>query len=140
MKKRILVSVLLILSMLLCFASCNKADDVEEGIWDDAAYHEDAELGNGNVVFYFQVKVADKSVTFTIHTDKEILGDALIEHSLIDGEQGAYGLYVKKVIGITADYDKDGHYWSLESNGEMLMTGVDSTPIVNGTHYEFVYT
>ena len=29
--------------------------------------------------------------------------DALIEHNLIEGEKGAYGLYVKKVNGITAE-------------------------------------
>ena len=46
----------------------------------------------------------------TINTDKEILRDALEEHNLISGEQGAYGLYVKVVNGIKADYDEDGGY------------------------------
>ena len=137
MKKRILVSVLLILAMILCSVSCNKVP--KEGLWEDATYRRDTNLGEGDVEFYVEVKAGDESVTFTIRTDKQMLGAALLEHELIAGEESQYGLYVKVVNGITADYDKDGHYWSLEQNGEMLMTGVDSTPIVNGAHYEFVY-
>ena len=138
MKRKILVSSLLILSMLLCLIACNTVD--KEGLWEDATHRRDKEFGKGSVVFYLEVKAGDESVTFTIHTDKEMLGDALLEHDLIAGDEGPYGLYVKKVNGIVADYDIDGHYWALEQNGEILMTGVDSTPIANGAHYEFVYT
>ena len=77
---------------------------------------------------------------FTIKTDKKILGDALLEHDLIAGEEGPYGLYVKKVNGITADYDKTQTYWALKKNGKDVMTGVDMTEITDGEHYEFVYT
>ena len=73
---------------------------------------------------------------FTIKTDKENLGDALIEHNLVEGEQGAYGLYIKKVNGITADYDVDKHYWSISKDGTALMTGADGETIVGGEHYE----
>jgi len=48
---------------------------------------------------------------FEIHTEKETVGEALVELGLIAGEESEYGLYVKTVNGITADYDKDGVYW-----------------------------
>ena len=79
-------------------------------------------------------------ITLTIHTDKEILGDALLDHKLIEGEDGDYGMYIKKVNGIQADYDKDGAYWAFSQNGEYMMTGVDGTSIAGGETYELVYT
>ena len=47
----------------------------------------------------------------------------------------AYGLYVKTVNGITADYAVDQTYWAFYINGEYAMAGVDSTPVENGTVY-----
>ena len=45
--------------------------------------------------------VADgQELTFTLHTDKENLEDALVEHNLIDGDMDVYGMYIKKVNGI----------------------------------------
>jgi len=64
----------------------------------------------------------------------------LIEHGLIDGDEGPYGLYVKVVNGMTADYDVDKSYWSFYINGEYAMTGVDATEITEGTTYQLVYT
>ena len=86
-----------------------------------------------------EVKAGDDSVTFTIKTDKETLGEALMEHSLIDGEQGAYGLYIKKVNGITADYDVDKSYWAFYIDGEYALTGVDTTKITDGIIYRLEY-
>lgn len=137
MKKKILVSLLLVFSLIFCLVACNTVD--KEGLWEDATYRRDKEFGNGSSTIYLEVKAGDDSITFTVKTDKEMLGEALLEHSLIDGEKGPYGLYVKQVNGITADYDVNGHYWSLEQDGEALLTGVDSTPVVDGAHYQFVY-
>ena len=83
-----------------------------------------------------EVKAQGQSVTFTIHTDKATLGEALFEHGLIVGEEGPYGLYVKFVNGIEADYDKDQTYWALYKNGVYMMSGVDTTNIADGEHYE----
>ena len=81
-----------------------------------------------------------KAVVFTIKTDAETVGEALMEHDLIAGDQGAYGLYVKVVNGLRADYDKDRAYWGFNINGEGAMTGVDMTEITDGGNYELVYT
>ncbi|MCH5250440.1 MAG: DUF4430 domain-containing protein, partial [Lachnospiraceae bacterium] len=95
-------------------------------------------LGTGNTVFDFTVTDKEGSETsFEIHTDKETVGEALLELGLIDGEEGEYGLYVKTVNGITVDYDKDGKYWAFYVNGEYASSGVDSTKITEGESYSF---
>ena len=146
--KRILknsLAVVLVLSLVFSFAGCNIIDRFilgntvdKAGKWEDAIYRKDTELGEGNKTVTVQVIVEENTVSFTLHTDCDILGDALSEQGLVEGEMGAYGLYVKRVNGILADYDVDGTYWSLYKNGEYSMTGVDTTPIADGEHYELV--
>lgn len=99
---------------------------------------EPLQLGEGSTEFIFTVADKDgKETVFEIHTDKQIVGDALSELGLIEGEESEYGLYVKTVNGITADYDKDGVYWAFYINGEYAPTGVDSTAITEGDSYSF---
>lgn len=93
-------------------------------------------LGEGAVKFTFTVvDGAGNETVFEIHTDKTVVGDALLELKLIEGETSQYGLYVKKVNGITADYDVDGTYWAFYINGEYAMSGVDTTEIKEGDSY-----
>ncbi len=136
MKKTIItkLSLLIVMAMMITLVSCFQNDP-----WSDARYTEDTELGEGEKNVTVQVDVVEHTVIFTIHTDAETLGEALIENELLEGENGAYGLYVKKVNGILADYDKSGAYWGFYRGGEYLMTGVDSTYITDGEHYEIVY-
>lgn len=142
MKKRLLsiISVILLMASVLCFASCGSSKIDKEGLWANATYLEDKEFGSGSKTVVVEVKIADKSVNFTIHTDKATVGEALTEHNLIAGDEGPYGLYVKVVNGITADYDVDQSYWSFSINGEMALTGVDSTVIDEKATYQWVYT
>jgi len=140
MKKNMyrLFSFVLILICCFSFASCTKTANTE--IWAEATYTKDTELGSGGKTVLIEVKAEEKSVTFILHTDKENLGEVLTEHNLVSGEQGAYGLYIKTVNGILADYNQTKSYWGLTKNGESVMTGVDSVTIADGEHYEFVYT
>ena len=128
------------LIMILCLSlfGCGQKVSTED-LWSQAVYTEDTELGDGAKTVLVEVSAMDKSVTFTIHSDEETLGAAMLEHSLIEGEQGAYGLYVKKVNGITADYDKDQSYWGFNKNGEGMMSGVDGAVFEDGEHFELVY-
>ena len=145
-----LLTVILTVSLILGLCSCKQAEAPagseagsainRVGLWSDADYVEDTTFGNGSKTVQVEVKVGEESVTFTIKTDKATLGEALLEHNLIAGEQSAYGLYVKKVNGITADYDVDQSYWGFCKNGEHMMSGVDTTEISDGEHYELVYT
>ena len=137
MKK--IASVVLVVLLCLGVSACSKTE-TNIDLWKNATYTEDTELGEGAKTVLVEVVAEDKSVTFTINSDKSILGDALAEHKLIEGEKGAYGLYVKKVNGIEADYDKNKAYWGINKNGEGLMTGVDGVKFKDGERYEFVYT
>jgi len=110
------------------------------GLWKNATYLEDKEFGTGVKTVKVQVKVQDKSIVFTIHTDREFLGEALLDHQLVEGEAGQYGLYIKTVNGILADYDVDQSYWGFYQNGAYMMSGVDTTKISGGESYELVYT
>ncbi len=140
MKKLLTITLLVAICLTSLFLiSCGNKIDAE-GLWENATYRADKSFGKGEKTVTVDVVVEDKSVTFTIKTDKDTLGEALIEHNLIEGEDGPFGLYVKKVNGIYADYDTDGYYWGLQKNGETCMTGVDSTIISDGERYELVLT
>lgn len=133
--KTLLIAVLCIM-MLACMTACSKEETT--GLWADAKYTEDTELGKGSKTVKVVVEAEDKKITFTIHSDETILGDALTEAELIEGEEGPYGLYLKKVNGMLADYDVDQTYWGFYQNGEYMMTGVDMTEFADGDQYELV--
>lgn len=78
--------------------------------------------------------------TFTIKTNRTTLRGALEQENLVKGDEAQYGLYVKEVCGISAIYEVNGAYWSFSKSGEYLMTGVDTTMISDGDHYEITYT
>ena len=127
---------LLLLALVMTFSFVACADVEKTGAWESATYTSDKEFGKGAKTVTVLVVAEEQTLTFTIHTDKETLGDALLEHGLIEGEEGPFGLYVKKVNGILADYDVDQTYWSLTKGGEMMMVGVDGATIADGEQYE----
>lgn len=87
-------------------------------------------------VTVIQEGVEDK--VFTIHTDAEFLRGALEQEKLIEGTESQYGLYVTTVDGVTAD-ESLRQWWCLnDGEGNMLDTGVDSTPIADGDAFQFV--
>lgn len=137
MKQTRILSLFLILVLALSFVACAQPDLGE--LWTDATYKKDKTFGSGAKTIEVEVIAGESSVTFTLHTDKETVGAALIEHNLIEGDEGAYGLYVKKVNGILADYDVDQSWWGFYKNGEMMMTGVDMTAFEDGDHFELKY-
>ena len=152
MKKiiRSLISVILVLALALCFFACDEstagdganngeAGIEDEGLWAGATYKENKEFGSGSKTVVVEVKIEEKTVTFTIKTDKETVGAALLAEGLISGEEGPYGLYIKVVNGITADYDVDRSYWAFYIDGSYAMTGVDGTPIDEGAVYRLAY-
>jgi len=149
-----IIAAILVLTMTLCFIACEKKETPEvngnnvtntdkealTGLWANATYTTDTTLGEGETTLTVEVKIEDKTVVFTIKTDADTVGAALLENGLIAGEESAYGLYVKVVNGVTADYDVDGSYWAFWINGEYAMSGVDTTPIVAGEDYLLEYT
>jgi hypothetical protein len=132
------VSILLALVFTLCLVSCNTVE--KTGVWENATYRKDMEFGSGSKTVVVEVKAEDKMVTFTIKTDKDTVGAALQEHELIQGEEGQFGMYIKSVNGIVADYDEDQTYWAFYVNGEYALTGVDTTEITEGATYQLERT
>lgn len=135
MKKILSVTLLLalVISTLLCSCTPSYGD-----LWDTALYNEDTVLGEGAKTVTVTVRAQDREVVFTINTDRDILGDALMDHDLVAGEESDFGLYIKSVNGIVADYDVDGYYWGFYKGGEFMLTGVDGTEIVGGESFELV--
>ncbi len=109
---------------------------VEEIKSSELPSQESGTLGEGTTVFNVTVVGSDgNEENFEIHTDKETVGEALLEVGLIDGEQGEYGLYIKTVNGETLDYNEDGKYWAFYIGETYATTGVDATKIDTAQTY-----
>ncbi len=131
MKIKCLVAIFITIAMIFSFGAC--VETKKEVITTTEPISVEPEDGN---TFTFEVVDGNGNKTQeSIITDIKMLGDALQSLGYINGEQGPYGLYVKEVNGITADYDTDGTYWAFYINGEMSMKGVDQTEIVDGAIY-----
>ena len=130
---------MLIVAMAFTTTGCsNKQEDTPSNQTQEQKKADATVIGEGQTMFYFSVIDKEGTETyFEIHTDKEIVGDALLEHGLISGDESDYGLYVKVVNGITADYNVDATYWAFYINGEYAVSGVDTTSIKEGETYTF---
>lgn len=132
------------LSVLLClmlaasmafFAGCG-GDNAAETTTEPVSINESDNGYEKSFIFEVVDKDGNKTQT-TIETNGKYVGEVLQELELIKGEEGPYGLYIKTVKGITADYEVDGTYWAFYINGEMAQTGVDLTEITDGATYSF---
>lgn len=150
MKK--LFAIIMSLAMIASFAACSRKEEPapapsepeesiaevrEESVWDDATYTEDTELGEGDKLINFSVNAEGKTVNFTIHTDADTLGDALVENGLVSGSESEYGLFIDTVNGIYADYDATQQWWALYVDGEMSQTGADGVELDEETNASF---
>ena len=112
-----------------------------ENVWENAIYTTDMTFGEGSKTITVTVTAEEQTVTFTLHTDAETLEEAMVENELVDGDESEYGLYIKYVNGIRADYTKDGgYYWSLTKDGKTTDYGAGSATVADGDVYGFVRT
>ena len=138
-----ILCIVLIAAMALLTTGCNgnETQTSEPEVSSQTSNDNEAkvkEIGKGETEFYFNVVGLDGNTTkYKVFTNKTTVGAALLDLSLIAGEDSAYGLYVKTVDGLTLDYDKDGKFWAFYVDGEMASSGVDTTDIVAGSTYEF---
>ena len=99
-----------------------------------------AEVPDGTIGIVVEVTHKDGSQKeFSIRTEAENLRGALEQENLIQGNESEYGLFVTAVDGEGTD-SANQEWWCFTKGGEMLMTGVDDTPIADGEHYEIVFT
>lgn len=88
----------------------------------------------GDKTITVEVVHADESSReFTYQTSEEFLGPVLLEEGLVQGEEGAYGLFITTVDGETAEGNQ---WWCITQDGQMVETGADTTPIADGDHFE----
>lgn len=133
--KRFLAIVLSALLPLTLVACGNKDADQSSG---SKVIENGAIIGEGDKSFVTEVADAEgNTIKFTVQTDEKTVGEALQKLGVIEGEESDYGLYIKVVNGITADYDKDGAYWAFYVDGQYAMTGADMTDAVDGSVYTF---
>ena len=132
---KISTSIILTVALLLCLVACGTNAPKSE-LWENATYTEDTTFGEGATTLKMVVKAGEHSVTFTVNTNKETVGAALLEHNLIEGDNGMY----TKVNGITADYNVDKSYWGFFVNDAYANEGMDTTKIEKDTTYKLEYT
>lgn len=134
--RTIITAVILITVSLLILCSCNNSTDSETTTIAPVEMSSMSELGQGEKTFIFQIHDIDGHITpFVIKTNKKIVGEALQELGIIKGEEGDFGLYVKEVNGIIADYSTTGTYWAFYIGDEYAAKGIDMTEISDGKTY-----
>ena len=137
MKK--LFAILLALVLALSLAACGARQTEVTGAVSPVKVSDGDTLGQGKTTFRVTITNIDgESITITVHTDEETVGEALQKLGVIEGEEGDYGIYIKSVNQETHDYDKDGTYWSFYVDGEYAAAGADMTAIDPAVTYAFV--
>ncbi len=132
-----LTAILISTVILLCsLPSCDEKVDAT-GLWENATYLSDTTLGEGKNTVKVDIVAGEQSVTLTIKTDKETLGEALYEHKIINDPS-----FFNTCNGIVADWDKDKAYWAFHVDGAAAMYGVgDEKAVVSSeADYRIVYT
>ena len=133
---KLILSLLLVMALTAATALTLGSCDKNGG--DDAVTTQPREEAITITVTVTDDKGTD--TVFTIETKAWYLRGALEQENLVQGEEGQFGLYVKFVNGIEADYDKNGAYWGFYKGGVYLPSSIDQTLIEDGDAYEIVYT
>ena len=132
---RILALMLAVLFSAAIFAGCGNG--TESGAGGASDQGSSAEAGStGAKAITLTVTHKDGSTKeFNLETTEENLGAALLAEKIISGNDGEYGLFVTTVDGETAQ-DSLRQWWCITRGGERVETGVDTTPINHGDHFE----
>ena len=126
-KKKIVVAVIALVAVIAALLA----------LW----YFTRPETQEGMKTFTVTVVHADGSEKpFTYTTDKEFVGQVLLEEGLVEGTQETYGLYMKVVDGERAVYEENSAYWAFYEGEEYAQLGIDQTPVTDGAAYKLVYT
>ena len=126
-KKKIIIAVIALVAVIAALAA----------LW----WFTRPETQAGKKTFTVTVVHADGSEkAFTYKTDKEYVGQVLLDEGLVEGTQEVYGLYMKVVDGERAVYEENGAYWAFYEGEEYAQLGIDQTPVTDGAAFKLVYT
>lgn len=136
MKKLLIAVLALVVSFSFVLCSCTDNGNTETTTSEIVSIN--SEDNGYEKSFVFEVVDKDGITTqTTVKTNGEYVGEVLQQLGYVEGEEGPYGLYIKEVNGITADYDVDGTYWAFYVDDTLSMKGADQTEIVEGSVYSF---
>lgn len=106
------------------------------GLW----YFTRPQTSEGEKSFTVTVVHSDgEEKTFSYTSSEEYVGTVVQEEGLVEGDMGEYGLYIKVVDGERAVFEENATYWAFYIGEEYAQTGIDVTPIEDGTAYRLVY-
>ena len=129
----LVLSVALIAAAMTLLAGCTTAQPSET---TPVTFLDGDKLGQGAHQFTLIVRgIEGTEVVADVHTDKETVGEALLELGIIDGDMADYGMYIMTVNGEYHRYEEDGCFWAFYIDGESSLTGVDGAPVVDGAVY-----
>lgn len=121
-------------------SSADSESSAVASVWDSAKYKEDTELGEGTLAVKIEVTADNRTVTLTVKTDETNLEKILTANELVEGDESGFGLFIKSVNGIRADYDLDHAYWAIQKDGAPTPTGANAITVADGETYALVYT
>lgn len=129
MKKKILILALAV-CVLVCAVACS-----EEDLWANATYKNDTAVGEGAKTVTVLITEGENSVTLTVKTDKDTLGDALFELGLVNDRS-----FFDTLNGVLASWEKEQAYWAFYVGDELSPVGIAETAVNGGEDFRFVYT
>ena len=130
--KKTLALVLLLAIALLAFASCS--EPLPE-LWESATYTKDTTVGEGKTSFDIEIATDEMSITLTVKTDKETVGEALYELGLINDPT-----FFDTVNGMQLVWEDTHAYWAFYVNDAYALVGVGETVISSSDSYKLVCT
>ncbi len=79
--------------------------------------------------------------SYKVQTDSLYLRQVMEETEglTFTGTEGDYGIMIESVNGVTADFNKDGAYWSFYVNGGYCTYGIDTQPVEDGDVFQIKY-
>lgn len=141
MKK--VMATLMALVMMLSLMACGTTASAPQGGDDGgnvetavSAVKDGATLGEGAHSFTLEIVDGEgNTITATVQSDEETVGEALKALDIVQGDESEFGMYIKTVNGITADYDVDQTYWAFYVDGDYAQVSADMTAITDGSVY-----
>ena len=75
---------------------------------------------------------------FVFETNEEYLRGALEQESLVQGDDGEFGLFITAVDGEAADSSAEQWWCVCDGSGEMMLSGVEAIAIHDGDAFQLV--